>query len=57
MTKYRFYVKQNGLTVASGECPTLEECQSMGMHYAMQYANEGPVKLEIKETGKKEPKP
>jgi hypothetical protein len=45
--RYRFSVMQDGLKVASGECPDRETAEREANHYAMMYGQDGPVKVKV----------
>ena len=46
--EWRGTVKQNGIEVASVTAPTRDEAERETMHYAMIYAQDGPVSVTIK---------
>lgn len=48
---YRFGVEQEGVPVAFGETSSQTEAESELIHYALQYAQDGPVKVWIRDTG------
>jgi hypothetical protein len=43
----KFSVMQDGLKVASGECPDRETAEREANHYAMMYGQDGPVKVKV----------
>lgn len=48
-----FRVKQGGMVVASGDCPTEDEMRREATHYAVMYAWDGtPVDVEYRIDGK-----
>jgi hypothetical protein len=49
MSRWKFSVEQDGMEVASGEAPTEAESKREAGHYAMMYAQDGPVKVSVKE--------
>ena len=44
---WEFKIEQGGIEVVSGGAPTLQEAMREVGHYAMQYAQDGPLKLTI----------
>jgi hypothetical protein len=46
--RFWFYVKQGGLTVAKGDCPTQAEAEREANHYAMMYSQDGPVTIKYR---------
>ena len=51
MSRWNFSVEQDGMVVASGEAPTEAEAKREAGHYAMMYAQDGPVKVSVKRFG------
>lgn len=49
MSRWSFLVEQDGMVVASGDAPTEAEAKREAGHYAMMYAQDGPVKVSVKE--------
>ena len=47
--RYRFQLWQDGIEVAGVDAPTLEAAQREIMHYAMVYAQDGPVEIRGKD--------
>ena len=48
MTPHFFSIYQDGIKVAGGYCPNRAAAEQMAAHYAMQYAQDGPVKVRIR---------
>lgn len=48
MTDHRWRLIQDGMTVAGGSAPDLARRDSEMSRYAAQYAQEGPVRLEVR---------
>jgi hypothetical protein len=44
---HEFSIEQDGMIVAAGEAPTKAAAQREANHYAMMYAQDGPVKVKI----------
>jgi len=51
MNRHWFYVKQGGITVASGNAATREEAEREAFHYALIYGQDGPVKVSFRSAG------
>ena len=51
MSRWSFLVEQDGMVVASGDAPTEAEAKREAGHYAMMYAQDGPVKVSVKRFG------
>jgi hypothetical protein len=49
MSRWNFSVEQDGIVVASGDAPTEDGAKREAGHYAMMYAQDGPVKASVKE--------
>ena len=49
MSRWSFLVEQDGMVVASGDAPTEDGAKREAGHYAMMYAQDGPVKVSVKE--------
>lgn len=41
-------IVQAGVVVAAVDCPTEQQCSSEIWHYAQQYAEDGPLVIEMK---------
>ena len=52
--RWKFSVKQGGLVVASGDCPTEEDAKREAAHYAMMYSQDGPVEVKCAMYGKEQ---
>jgi hypothetical protein len=53
MTRYWFYVYQEGLCVAKGDCPTQDQAEQEASHYAMMYGQDGPVNIKYRKVSPK----
>jgi hypothetical protein len=49
MSRWSFSVEQDGMVVASGDAPTEDGAKREAGHYAMMYAQDGPVKVSLRE--------
>lgn len=47
---WEFSIEQGGLTVAEGSGPDLDSVRREAFHYAMQYAQDGPLILRLSPT-------
>lgn len=45
--EYEFEIEQDGMVVASGSGSDRDRIRSMAMHYALMYAQDGPVTMRI----------
>lgn len=44
---HSFEIEQNGVIVASGDAPDAATAEREGFHYAVMFAQDGPVKLRL----------
>lgn len=48
MIRYWFYVLQDGMTVAKGDCPTKKQAEREAAHYAFMYSPDGDVQVKFR---------
>lgn len=48
--RWFWYVIQNDITVAKGDCFRKDEAEREAAHYAMMYSQDGPVKVKFRKT-------
>lgn len=54
MIRYWFYVYENGMLVAKGDCPSREQADREAIHYSMMYAQDGgEVKYKVRKVTSK----
>ena len=46
--EWEFSILQDGLEVAGGSAPTLQDAMREASHYGMVYAQDGPVRIVVK---------